>query len=72
MNACQRLLCLGLALYSAGASAACGKKDTPTSPTTTTTTTEAVAEASITEAFTGTLTVNGARFYAFEVGASGT
>lgn len=72
MNVSQRLLCLGIALCSAGAGAACGKNDTPTSPTTTTTTTPAAAEASITEQFTGTVTVNGSRFYAFEVGAFGT
>lgn len=73
MNACQRLLCLGLALYSAGAAAACGK-DTPTSATstTTTTTTTTAAEASVSEAFTGTVAVNGFRFYAFEVGTFGT
>lgn len=73
MNACQRLLCLGLALFSAGASAACGKNDTPTSAsTTTTTTTQTAAEASVSEAFNGTVAVNGFRFYAFEVGAYGT
>lgn len=73
MNACQRLLCLGIGLYSFGAVAACGKDDTPTSPTTTTTTTtQTAAAASVTETFTGTVTVGGSRFYAFEVGAFGT
>ncbi len=73
MNGCQRLLCLGLVLASAGAAAACGD-DTPTSPTTTTTTTTTttVAEASISEAFAGNVPVNGSRFYSFEVGAFGT
>lgn len=73
MTGCQRLLCLGLAFYSAGVAAACGD-DTPTSPTTTTstTTTQVAAAASISEAFVGSVPVSGARFYAFEVGTYGT
>ena len=72
MNGCQRLLCLGLALYAVGAVSACGKDETPTSPTTTTTTTQTAAAASVTEAFSGTVAVSGSRFYAFEVGTFGT
>jgi hypothetical protein len=73
MTACQRLLCLVIAFYAAGATAACGDDSTPTSPTTTTTTTTtAAAEASISEAFVSSVPVNGSRFYAFEVGAYGT
>lgn len=48
--------------------AACDKTETPTSATDTTT----VAEASISEEFTGTVAVGGSRFYAFTVGANGT
>lgn len=55
------------------APAACGKDDTPTSPTsTTTTTTTTTAAAAVTEEFTGTLQVRGARFYSFEVPTNGT
>ena len=73
MTACQRLLCLVIAFYAAGATAACGDDSTPTSPTTTTTTTTtAAAEASISEAFVNSVPVNGSRFYAFAVGAYGT
>lgn len=50
--------------------AACDKTETPTSATDTTTAT--VAEASITEEFSGTLPVGGHRFYSFTVGANGT
>lgn len=74
MNACTRLLCLGLVLSAAAGTAACGK-DSPTSPTTTTTTTtttSTAAEASNTETFRGTLPVSGFRFYSFEVPAYGT
>ena len=72
MIARQRLLCLGLVLYTAGASAACGNDNSPTSPTSTTPTTPTAAEASVSEPFSGTVPVGGARFYAFEVGAYGT
>ncbi|MEP7119211.1 MAG: hypothetical protein ABI880_16605 [Acidobacteriota bacterium] len=51
--------------------AACGKNNTPTSPTTTTTTTTA-ADASTTEQFSGSVAVNGARFYSFDVTTYGT
>ena len=71
MTACQRLLCLGLASYCAAAVAACGDDNTPTSPSATTPT-ETAAEPSVTEEFVGTMSVNGARFYAFEVGTYGT
>lgn len=74
MRVCQRLLCLGLGLYAAGAATACGDDSTPTAPTTTptTTTTTTAAAASVTEQFTGSLPVSGFRFYAFEVGEFGT
>lgn len=73
MTVCQRLLCLVLVLYAAGATAACGGDSTPTSATTTnTTTTTTAAEASISEAFVSSVPVNGSRFYAFEVGTYGT
>jgi hypothetical protein len=49
----------------------CGKSTTPTSPTTTTAT-EDPEVAIVTESFAGTLPVGGARFYSFEVSASGT
>lgn len=73
MNACSRLVCLGLVSSVAAATAACGT-DSPTSPTTTTTTTatQIAADASNVEAFRGTLPVNGFRFYSFQVGAYGT
>ena len=70
MTACQRLLYLVLVLYAA-TTAACGKSSTPTSPTTTTTT-ETVVDPTVSERFTGNLAVNGSRFYAFDVGATGT
>ena len=61
---------LTLIVGTALATAACGKDaSTPTSPTTPTTT---VAEPSITEDFTGTVTVGGAAFYSFTVGVNGT
>lgn len=72
MTVCQRLLCLAIVLYAAGATAACGDDSTPTSATTTTTTTTTAAEAGISEAFVSSVPVNGSRFYAFEVGAYGT
>lgn len=71
MTVCQRLLCLVLALYAAGATAACGDDSTPTAPTTTTATVTA-APATISEAFASSVPVNGSRFYAFEVGTYGT
>lgn len=55
------------------APAGCGDDDTPTSPTsTTTTTTTTTAEATVSESFTGSLPVNGARFYSFDVPSNGT
>jgi hypothetical protein len=50
---------------------ACGANSgsTPTAPTPTTPT---AADPLVTESFAGTLTVNGSRFYAFEVGTYGT
>ena len=53
------------------AAAACSDSDSPTSPTTTTPPATA-AEPTIAESFTGTLPVNGGRFYAFEVTTYGT
>ena len=51
----------------------CNGAETPTSPSSTSTTTAAtVADPSITEDFTGTVTVGGARFYSFTVEANGT
>lgn len=72
MTACQRLLCLGIVFYSAGAVAACGDDNTPTSPSTTSTTTQTAADPSVSEEFAGTMAVSGARFYAFAVGTYGT
>lgn len=46
--------------------------DTPTSPSETETTTTTIAEPSTTEEFAGVLTVGGASFYSFTVGAYGT
>lgn len=69
-----RFLALRLALLVAIAvvPAACGDDDSPTSPTTTTPTTTTTAEASVSESFTGSLPVRGARFYSFEVPTNGT
>lgn len=62
---------LALLVVVAAVPAACGD-DTPTSPTTdTTTTTTTTAAASVTESFTGSLPVAGARFYSFDVPTNG-
>lgn len=50
---------------------ACGDSNTPTSPTDTTTT-ETAVEPTTAVSFTGTLGVNGAAFYSFEVTQYGT
>jgi hypothetical protein len=60
-------LCLGLLTVGG-----CSDSDSPTSPTTTTTTTTTVAEATVSEPFTGVLGVRGSAFYSFEVTAYGT
>lgn len=49
---------------------ACGKDDSPTSPTTTDTST--VASPTITEDFVGVLPVGGSRFYSFTIVENGT
>lgn len=72
MSARSVALRLALLVSVAVVPAACGD-DTPTSPTTdTSTTTTTVAEASVTESFSGVLPVASARFYSFEVSANGT
>lgn len=75
MSARSLALRVALVVSVGVAPAACGDDDTPTSPTTTTTTTTTpttTAAASVTEEFTGTLPVRGARFYSFEVPTNGT
>jgi hypothetical protein len=55
------------------AAAGCGDDDSPTSPTDTSTPPPTTtAEPTTTEEFTGSLPVNGARFYSFEVTTFGT
>lgn len=61
---------LALALSLLTIVAACGKDDSPTSPTDTSTST--VASPTVTEDFIGTLPVGGARFYSFTVAENGT
>jgi hypothetical protein len=61
---------LALAVALLTLTTACGKDDSPTSPTTTDTST--VASPTITEEFVGVLPVGGARFYSFTVVENGT
>ena len=51
--------------------AGCGDSDSPTSPSSTTPA-ETAADPTTSENFTGTLTVNGGRFYSFDVTTYGT
>jgi hypothetical protein len=64
---------LTLIIATALVTAACGNdSSSPTSPTSTSTTTPTVAAPSITEDFTGMVTVGGSAFYSFTVGENGT
>lgn len=72
MPPCVRVPALAVTLLTLVAGAGCGKNN-PTSPTTTdTTTTTPVADASVSETFSGTLPVGGYRFYSFDVPSNGT
>ena len=67
-----RVCAVALASIVAIGLAACGSEaDTPTSPSTTSTTTT-IASPTVSEDFTGTVTVGGAAFYSFSVEQNGT